>query len=90
MKDMIGRNLRAFGKTGVGTSELESSAFLIFFNFFEIAIPGIAGESYVQFFRAFQKKMWKQIGIGIGCESGGGNKCGNDDSGKGKHNQTKT
>jgi hypothetical protein len=53
MKDVIGRNSRAFGKTGVGTSKLESSAFLIFYNFFEIAAPGIAGELYVQFSRAF-------------------------------------
>jgi hypothetical protein len=47
--DVIGRNLRAFEKIGVGISELESSAFLIFLNFFEIAAPGVAGESYVQF-----------------------------------------
>jgi hypothetical protein len=33
MKDVIGTNSGAFGKTGAGTSEPESSAFLIFFNF---------------------------------------------------------
>jgi hypothetical protein len=33
MKDVIGTNSGAFGKTGAGTSELESSAFLIFFKF---------------------------------------------------------
>jgi hypothetical protein len=56
MKDVIGRNSRAFGKTGVGTSELESSDFLIFFYFFEIAAPGKAGESYVEFFESFPEK----------------------------------
>jgi hypothetical protein len=33
MKVVIVRNLRAFGKTGVGTLELESSAFLFFYFF---------------------------------------------------------
>jgi hypothetical protein len=33
MKDVIGTNSGAFGKTGAGTSELESSAFLFFLNF---------------------------------------------------------
>jgi hypothetical protein len=53
MKDVIGTNSRAFGKTGAETSELESSAFLIFFNFFEITALRIAGESHVQFFKSF-------------------------------------
>jgi hypothetical protein len=53
---VIGTNLGAFGKIGAGASELESSAFLIFFNFFENALPGIAGESYVQLFESFLKK----------------------------------
>jgi hypothetical protein len=48
MKDVIGTNSGAFGKTGAGTSELESSGFLIFFKFFENTLPIIAGESYVQ------------------------------------------
>jgi hypothetical protein len=51
MKDVIGTNSGAFGKTGAGTSKLESSPFLIFFEFFENALPGVARES-----RAFQKK----------------------------------
>jgi hypothetical protein len=50
MKDLIGTNSGAFGKTGAGTSELESSAFLIFSEFLEDTIPGIARESYVQLF----------------------------------------
>jgi hypothetical protein len=33
MKDVIGTNSGALGKIGGGTSELESSAFLIFLNF---------------------------------------------------------
>jgi hypothetical protein len=45
MKDVVGTNLGAFGKTGAATLELESNAFLIFFNFFEIAAPGIARKS---------------------------------------------
>jgi hypothetical protein len=53
MKDVIGTNSGAFGKTGAETSELESSAFLIFLNFFEITAPGIARELYVKFLRAF-------------------------------------
>ena len=56
MKDVIDTNSGAFGKTGAGTSELETRAFLIFFNFFEIAVTGKAGESYVQFFESFQGK----------------------------------
>jgi hypothetical protein len=56
MKDVIGTNLGAFGKTGAGTSEPESSAFLIFFEFFENAEPGIAGELYVQLFESFLGK----------------------------------
>jgi hypothetical protein len=34
MEDVISTNSGAFGKTGAGTSELESSAFLIFFLIF--------------------------------------------------------
>jgi hypothetical protein len=60
---VIGRNSRAFGKTGVGTLELESSAFLIFFNFFEIAAPGIVGNRMCNFSRAFQKKKFTSIGV---------------------------
>jgi hypothetical protein len=56
MKDVIGTNSGAFGKTGAGTSELESSAFLIFLNFFENALPSTVGESYVQFFKSFPEK----------------------------------
>ena len=56
MKEVIGTNSGAFGKTGAGTSELETRAFLIFFNFFEIAVTGEASESYVQFFESFQGK----------------------------------
>jgi hypothetical protein len=37
--------------------ELESSAFLIFFNFFEIAAPDIVGNRMCNFSRAFQKKI---------------------------------
>jgi hypothetical protein len=37
MIDVIGTNSRAFGKTGVGTSKLESSASLIFLNFLRMA-----------------------------------------------------
>jgi hypothetical protein len=44
MEDVIGTNSGVFWKTGVGTSEPESSAFLIFVYFFENAEPGIAGE----------------------------------------------
>jgi hypothetical protein len=39
MKDVIGRNLQVFGKTGVGTLELEASAFLIFYYFFRSPHP---------------------------------------------------
>jgi hypothetical protein len=39
MKDVIGTNSGVFRKTGAGTSELESSAFLIFFKFFEFTAP---------------------------------------------------
>jgi hypothetical protein len=56
MKDVIGTNSGAFGKTGAGTSEPESSAFLIFFEFFENTQPGIAGEMYVQLFDSFPGK----------------------------------
>jgi hypothetical protein len=61
MKDVIGTNLGAFGKTGAGTSELESSAFLNFFEFFENVLPGIARESYVQFFESFLRKKFTSI-----------------------------
>jgi hypothetical protein len=57
MKDVIGRDSRAFGKTSVGTSELESSAFLNFFNFFEITAPSVAGGSNAQFFESFPNKF---------------------------------
>jgi hypothetical protein len=57
MKDVNGTNSGAFGKTGAGTSELESSAFWIFFNFFEIAAPSIVGNRMCNFLRAFQKKI---------------------------------
>jgi hypothetical protein len=50
MKDVIGTNSGAFGKTGAGTLEPESSAFLIFFQFFQNAEPSTANESYVQLF----------------------------------------
>jgi hypothetical protein len=53
---MIGTILGAFGKTGAGTSYTESSAFLIFFNFFENAEPGVVGESYVQLLESFPRK----------------------------------
>jgi hypothetical protein len=39
MKDVIGTNSGAFGKPGAGTSELESSAFLIFFIFLRTPHP---------------------------------------------------
>jgi hypothetical protein len=39
MKDVIGTNSGALGKTGAGTSKLESSAFLIFFNFLRMPYP---------------------------------------------------
>jgi hypothetical protein len=63
MKDVIGTNSGAFGKTGAGTSEPESSAFLIFFEFFENALPVIAGESYVQLFESFSGKKFTSIGV---------------------------
>jgi hypothetical protein len=47
-------------KTGAETSELESSAFLIFFEFFENTLPSIVGESYVQFFENFPEKNSSQ------------------------------
>jgi hypothetical protein len=53
MKDVIGTNSGVFGKTGAGTSEPESSGFLICFEFFENALPGVAGESYGQLFKSF-------------------------------------
>jgi hypothetical protein len=56
MKDVISRNSRAFGKTGVGTSELESSAFLIFLISLRLLHPHIAGESYVKFSESFLEK----------------------------------
>jgi hypothetical protein len=111
MKDVIGRKLGAFGKTGVGTSELEWSAFLIFLFFWDRRtrhsrgiICGIFQElsgKNVHLNRSSEQKAMPVLRrtlrirfccgwIGIGCESGGGNKCGNDDSGKGKYNQTKT
>jgi hypothetical protein len=40
IKDVIGTNLGAFEKAGAGTSELESSAFLIFFELFKNTLPG--------------------------------------------------
>jgi hypothetical protein len=57
MKDVIGTNSGAFGKTGAGTLELKSSAFLIFFNFFENALPGVVGNCMCNFSRAFLKKF---------------------------------
>jgi hypothetical protein len=39
IKDAIGTNSGAFGKTGAGNSELESSAFLIFFSFLRMLCP---------------------------------------------------
>jgi hypothetical protein len=56
MKDVIGTNSGAFGKTGARTSEPESSDFLIFLNFFENTEPDVAGESYVQLFESFPEK----------------------------------
>jgi hypothetical protein len=56
MKNVIGTNSGAFEKTGAGTSELESSAFLIFFEFFENALPNIAVELFVQFFEILSGK----------------------------------
>jgi hypothetical protein len=63
MKDLIGTNSGAFGKTGAGTSVLESSVFLIFFIFFENTLPGVAGESYVQLFKSFPGKKFTLIGV---------------------------
>jgi hypothetical protein len=57
MKDVIGTNSGAFGKTGAGTLEPESSAFLIFFEFFENVLPSVVGESFVQLFKGFSKKI---------------------------------
>jgi hypothetical protein len=39
MKDVIGTNSGAFGKTGAGTSEPESSAFLFFLIFLRTPNP---------------------------------------------------
>jgi hypothetical protein len=39
MKDMIGTNSGAFGNTSAGTSKLESSPFLIFFEFLRTPYP---------------------------------------------------
>jgi hypothetical protein len=39
MKNVIGTNSGVFGKTGAGTSELESSAFLILLNFLRMPCP---------------------------------------------------
>jgi hypothetical protein len=63
MKDVISTNSGVFGKTGGGASELESSAFLIIFNFFENALPDIAGESFVQLFESFSRKKITSIGV---------------------------
>jgi hypothetical protein len=64
IKDVIGTNSGAFGKTGARTSEPESSAFLIFLIFFEDAESSIAGELYVQFFESFlEKKNFTSIGV---------------------------
>jgi hypothetical protein len=60
---MIGTNSGALGKTDGETSVLESSAFLNFFNFFENAKPGVAGESYVQFFESFPGKKFTSIRV---------------------------
>jgi hypothetical protein len=63
IKDVIGTNSGAFGKTGARTLEHESSAFLIFLNFFKIAAIGVVGESYVQFFESFSGKKFISIGV---------------------------
>jgi hypothetical protein len=63
MKDVIGTNSGAFGKTGAGASEPESSAFLIFFKFFENALPSIAKKSYVQLFKSFVEKQFTSIEV---------------------------
>jgi hypothetical protein len=63
MKDVIGTNSEAFGKTGAGTSKPESSAFLIFFEFFENALPSVAWELYVQLFESFPGKQLTSIRV---------------------------
>jgi hypothetical protein len=63
MKDVIGTNSGAFGKTGAGTSELETRAFLIFFNFFEIAVTSKAVNRMCNFSRAFREKKFTSIGV---------------------------
>ena len=53
---MIYRKSRLFSKTIAGTSELESSAFWMFFECFDFGVTGEAGESYVQNFESFPGK----------------------------------
>jgi hypothetical protein len=64
MKDVISTNSGAFGKTGALTSEPESSAFLIFFEFFENALPSVEEELYVQLFESFLEKNSPQSEYG--------------------------
>jgi hypothetical protein len=60
MKDVIGTNSKAFGKTGAGTSELESSAFLIFLIF--LRTPYL-GNHMCTFSRAFRETKFTSIGV---------------------------
>jgi hypothetical protein len=57
MKDVIGTNSGAFGKTGAGTSEPESSAFLIFLNFLRTPYLAKPGNRMCNFLRALHKKI---------------------------------
>jgi hypothetical protein len=59
MKHVIGTNSGAFVKTGARTSELESSAFLIFFNF--LRMPCL--ECMCNFLRAFREKKFTSIRV---------------------------
>jgi hypothetical protein len=56
MKDVIGTNSGAFGKTGAGTSEPESSAFLVFLNFLRMPYLAMPGNRMCNFSRALQQK----------------------------------
>jgi hypothetical protein len=57
MKDVIGTNSGAFGKTGARTLEPESSAFLIFLIFLRTLNVAWRGNHICNFSRAFGKKI---------------------------------
>jgi hypothetical protein len=63
MKDMIGTISGAFGKNWCWNFVARIKCLPDFFNFFENAEPGVASESYVQFFESFSGKKFTLIGV---------------------------